>query len=108
MQPITMAVRFLTPMDTMVTQQNPASTFRGTAGACPLATGQSDAVSILITTVYISHPPRPGPKKIHFARVALMEAGRWHFQPSTLTLAMGSTSIVHTWSAADLLQCAKT
>jgi hypothetical protein len=35
-----MGVRFLTPMDKMVTQQNPASTFTGTAAA-----GQSDVVS---------------------------------------------------------------
>jgi len=47
MQLITMGVRFITPMDTMVTQQNPASTFTGTAAACPLATGQSDSVSAL-------------------------------------------------------------
>ena len=53
-----MGVRFLPSLDTIVTQQNLASTFIGIATACPLATGQSDAVSTLITTVYIWHPPR--------------------------------------------------
>jgi hypothetical protein len=44
MQNIIVGVRFLTPMDAMVTQQNLASTFPGNAAACPLATGESDAV----------------------------------------------------------------
>lgn len=92
-----MGVRFLSPLDTRVTQENAASTFTGTAAACPLATGQIDAVSTFITTVYISHPPRRGSKKIPFARVTLMRVGRWHFQPSTVTLAMGSTTVIHTW-----------
>jgi hypothetical protein len=108
MQSITMSVRFLAPMDTMFTQHNPSSTFTGTAAACPVATGQSDAVSTLITTVYISHTPRPESRKIHFARLALMGAGRWHFQPSTITLAMGSTTVIHNWSIEDPLQCGKT
>jgi len=74
MKPITMGVRFLPPLDMRVKQQNPSSTLTGTAAACPLATGQNDAVSTLITTAYISHTPRPGSKKIPFARVTLMGA----------------------------------
>jgi len=74
MKPITMGDRFLPPLDTRATQQNPSSTFTGTVAACPLATGQSDAVSTLITTVYISHPPRPVSKKVPFERMTLMGA----------------------------------